>query len=107
MAEQDHRYNLSMIDNSGEDKPEGEQEVGELGKEGRELLLQSARIVEDRGVEKSCTIEIGSTGKKGTNGQRRCIIDGGTWKGCDVSDFGTKKETRADSLAYIGRAYSC
>ena len=53
--------------------------TGKLGKEGKRLLEESVKIVQERKVEKSCTIDIGEVGK------RRCVVDGGVWTGCDVS----------------------
>jgi hypothetical protein len=44
------------------------------GPEGDELLVQSAKIVKERDVLKSCTVYIA--------GRRRCIRDGGMWYGC-------------------------
>jgi hypothetical protein len=44
------------------------------GAEGDQLLLQSAKVVKERDVKKSCTVYIA--------GKRRCIRDGGTWYDC-------------------------
>ena len=52
---------------------------GTVGEEGKRLLVESIGRTEAAGVTKSCTIDIGETGK------RRCIVDGGKWSGCDVS----------------------
>uniref|UniRef100_A0A383VFM5 Gamma interferon inducible lysosomal thiol reductase n=1 Tax=Tetradesmus obliquus TaxID=3088 RepID=A0A383VFM5_TETOB len=45
--------------------------AGELGDQ---LLLQSAKVVKERDVHKSCTVYIA--------GKRRCIRDGGIWYKC-------------------------
>lgn len=52
-----------------------------LSKEARQRLRDSVRRTKDAGVEKSCTIRIASTLKRG--GLRECVVDGGVWKGCD------------------------
>lgn len=56
-----------------------------VGKEGRKLLLENIRETEKTGVTTSCTIEIGST--LVPEGKRTCVVDGGVWKGCDVSSL--------------------
>lgn len=55
-----------------------------LGKEARKLLRNNVKRTEQSGVERSCTVVIASTVVKG--GERRCVVDDGVWKGCDVSD---------------------
>lgn len=52
-----------------------------LGRQGRRLLRESIQRTKEAGVTKSCTIDITSTIKH--EGKRRCIVDGGVWKGCD------------------------
>ncbi|WVQ97627.1 hypothetical protein IAU59_004741 [Kwoniella sp. CBS 9459] len=52
-----------------------------LGKEARQLLRDNIRATNEKGVTTSCTIDIASTIVKG--GQRRCVVDGGVWRGCD------------------------
>jgi len=64
-------------------------------------LLKNIKRTEERGVEKSCTIKIGSTMRDG--GKRVCVVDGGVWKGCDVSPS-PKLVREADGL--VGWAYS-
>ncbi|ORY29337.1 hypothetical protein BCR39DRAFT_532403 [Naematelia encephala] len=54
-----------------------------LGKEARKLLFENVRETNERGVEKSCTIEIQSTLVRGR--KRTCLVDDGVWTGCDVS----------------------
>ncbi len=49
------------------------------------MLLRDVKKTQDSGVAKSCTIEIGSTLVKG--GKRVCLVDGGVWTGCNVSDL--------------------
>ncbi|KAF6261071.1 hypothetical protein COO60DRAFT_821701 [Scenedesmus sp. NREL 46B-D3] len=44
------------------------------GPEGDQLLVQSAKVVKERDVKKSCTVYIA--------GKRRCIRDGGRWYDC-------------------------
>ena len=56
---------------------------GKVWKEARRLLHENTEETLRRGVEQSCTIEIGSTMGKG--GNRTCVVDSGAWKGCDVS----------------------
>jgi hypothetical protein len=45
------------------------------GPEGDEMLVQSAKLVKERDVKKSCTVYVA--------GRRRCIRDGGMWYACD------------------------
>ena len=61
---------------------EHEQKHG-LGKEARGLLRDNVRDTAERNVSMSCTIVIASTMVRG--GERRCVVDGGVWTGCDVS----------------------
>ena len=56
---------------------------GELGEEARRRLLSSVKETANRGIEKSCTIEIESTLVK--KRKRVCLVDDGVWIGCDVS----------------------
>ncbi|WWC58803.1 uncharacterized protein I303_101347 [Kwoniella dejecticola CBS 10117] len=67
----------------GKDKPEGggDDEVKLLGKEATQLLKRNIKEVYDKGITTSCTIDIDSTVNKA--GKRRCVVDGGVWKGCD------------------------
>ena len=50
---------------------------GKIGKEALGLLKENVRLTEKKGVTTSCTIEIGN--------RSHCVVDGGTWLGCDVS----------------------
>jgi hypothetical protein len=52
-----------------------------LGREARRLLHHSIKRTHKADVTKSCTIDIVSTIKHDL--RRRCIVDGGVWKGCD------------------------
>lgn len=54
-------------------------ESGRLGKEGKRLLGESVERTNKAEATKSCTIDIGQSGK------RRCVVDDGVWTGCDVS----------------------
>ena len=56
-----------------------------VGEEGQRLLLKNVKGTIDKGVTKSCTIEIESTLVKGE--KRTCLVDGGVWTGCDVSSM--------------------
>jgi len=56
-------------------------ELEYLAHEARRLLRQSVRRTHKAEVTKSCTIDIASTIKH--DRRRRCIVDGGVWKGCD------------------------
>lgn len=58
-----------------------EREREKLGKEGKRLLWESVQRTGRENVTKSCTIDIGQSGK------RRCVVDDGRWSGCDVSWF--------------------
>lgn len=55
---------------------------GELKKEAKELFRKNVESTIRANVSRSCTIRIGSTIK---HGYRQCVVDGGVWKGCDVS----------------------
>ncbi|WVR06078.1 hypothetical protein IAU60_003106 [Kwoniella sp. DSM 27419] len=81
--------------------PETEgQEEETLGKEARKLLLANIRETQRRNVTTSCTIDIASTIVSG--GTRRCVVDGGVWKGCDdghtAQDFVRVIETEYEAL---------
>lgn len=67
----------------GDGHEEGGESVEVLGKEARRLLKKSVKRTAKRGVSTSCTVVVKSTLVKG--GERRCVVDGGVWKGCDVS----------------------
>jgi hypothetical protein len=54
-----------------------------LGKEGHQRFLRNVRKTQRTGITTSCTIEIASSLAQG--GKRICVVDGGVWKGCDVS----------------------
>ena len=56
-----------------------------LGKGAHRLLLRNVKDTADKGVIKSCTVEIESTLVKAR--KRICLVDGGVWTGCDVSPF--------------------
>ncbi|WWC66195.1 uncharacterized protein I206_100096 [Kwoniella pini CBS 10737] len=58
-----------------------DEEVKKLGKEAKILLKENVQKVYEKGIKTSCTIDIDSTIEK--YGKRRCIVDGGVWKGCD------------------------
>lgn len=77
---------MPLLDEDGEPLDE---EPEPLSKEARQRLRESVQKTKKDGVEKSCTIRIDSTVKRG--GLRECIVDGGVWRGCDdghsPSDF--------------------
>nr|XP_019015144.1 uncharacterized protein I206_01232 [Kwoniella pini CBS 10737]OCF53925.1 hypothetical protein I206_01232 [Kwoniella pini CBS 10737] len=56
-------------------------QIKKLGKEAKILLKENVQKVYEKGIKTSCTIDIDSTIEK--YGKRRCIVDGGVWKGCD------------------------
>lgn len=63
-----------------------------MGRQGVKLLVKSVERSRQEGAERSCTIRIGGgadEGKGGNGGNggrgRECVVDGGVWKGCDVS----------------------
>ncbi|OCF37663.1 hypothetical protein I316_00790 [Kwoniella heveanensis BCC8398] len=62
-------------------KDKGSDPEYKLGKEARKLLKENIQATYDKGISTSCTIDIASTIVKG--GQRRCVVDGGVWRGCD------------------------
>jgi len=62
------------------------------GAEGTKLALQSAKVVKEREVLKSCTVFIA--------GQKRCIRDGGRWYDCNGG------HSTADFVKTICAAYS-
>lgn len=76
-----------LLDAEGELDEDMEPEP--LSKEARQRLRESVQRTAADGVQKSCTIRIDSTVKKG--GRRECVVDGGVWRGCDdghsPSDF--------------------
>lgn len=57
---------------------------GRLGKEAKKLFKENAEETIAENVTTSCTVSIRSPSSK--TGFRRCVVDGGVWKGCDVSD---------------------
>jgi hypothetical protein len=61
------------------------------GEEGRALMVQSAKVVVERKVQRSCTVVI--------EGKKRCIRDGGRWYDCP----GGSEE--AEFMASICSAY--
>lgn len=54
-----------------------------LAKEGYELLRDNVEVTNKENVSTSCTIRIDSRVAK--EGVRTCVVDGGVWKGCNVS----------------------
>ena len=54
-----------------------------LAKEGYELLRENVVMTNKENVTTSCTIQIES--KVAKEGKRTCVVDGGVWKGCNVS----------------------
>jgi hypothetical protein len=63
---------------------EGKAEKHEgLGKEGYELLVKSVEETGRANISTSCTVRIDS--KIAKEGTRGCVVDGGVWKGCNVS----------------------
>lgn len=79
-------------DTEDEDAP-----LEHLGKEARLRLADSVRHTKNVGVTKSCTIEIASTLKHDKT--RRCVVDGGVWKGCDDG------HTAADFVRVISKEW--
>ncbi|KIZ04353.1 hypothetical protein MNEG_3608 [Monoraphidium neglectum] len=63
------------------------------GSEGDGLMLQDARLVAKRGMQRSCTVAI--------EGTKRCIRDGGRWYDCPGGD---KEEDFVRSLCDAYRA---
>ncbi|WRT64355.1 uncharacterized protein IL334_001287 [Kwoniella shivajii] len=64
------------------DDDDDDESTPKLGKRAKRLLLENIKQVYDKGIKTSCTIDIDST-IISHQGRRRCIVDGGVWKGCD------------------------
>ncbi len=56
---------------------------GKLGEEAKRLFKKNVERTIEANVTTSCTVRIASTTK---GGYRQCVVDGGVWRGCDVSD---------------------
>ncbi|WVQ77001.1 hypothetical protein IAR50_006680 [Cryptococcus sp. DSM 104548] len=93
--------------------PKGEQDTNQedgerlyLTKEATHLLRSNVRKTEESGVKTSCTIDIASTLVSG--GKRRCVVDGGVWKGCDdghmAADFVRVIEEEYKNLQSLSQA---
>ncbi|WVF70275.1 hypothetical protein IAT40_005064 [Kwoniella sp. CBS 6097] len=67
--------------NTDEHQQSHEEKEPKLGEEAQQLLKESIRSTNEKGISTSCTIDIASTIVKG--GQRRCVVDSGVWRGCD------------------------
>ncbi|WWC99897.1 hypothetical protein V866_006806 [Kwoniella sp. B9012] len=66
---------------SKEDEDDVEVELKKLGKQARKLLIENVQETYDRNISTSCTIDIASTVR--SEGNRRCVVDNGIWRGCD------------------------
>ncbi|WWC86469.1 uncharacterized protein L201_001346 [Kwoniella dendrophila CBS 6074] len=64
------------------DDKEDKEKIKHLGKEAKKLLKKNINQTYEKEIKTSCTIDIDST-ISGKQGRRRCIVDGGIWKGCD------------------------
>lgn len=56
-----------------------------IQEESQQLLKENVKHTAKNNVQTSCTIDIHSTLVDG--GLRRCVVDGGIWRGCNVSIY--------------------
>lgn len=66
-----------------EGKRSKKHKAGHVGKEARKILLENVAETAKTNITRSCTVQIASSEP---DSPHTCVVDGGVWKGCDVSD---------------------